>query len=255
MTEVLAATTALAGADGRPVAKLPNRELVRISLYWLGLSSIFAGLSVIMTGRLEFTDLADKSEAGRTLFLISITGVIIAILVQPTIGSISDYTISRWGRRKPYIFIGSTARRRLSHRDRLEQHARSRSPHSSRSSNSARTSRRDRSRGTSRTSCRPPQVGTASALVGLMQVLGVVSGFVIGAPRDRDFHRYGLGLIALGVLEVRDDAVGGLPGPRGARRRSRARDGRGVRSPPRRGAPTSSRSAASSGWSRRAWRS
>ena len=42
-------------ATGRPTTRLPNRELVRISLYWLGLSSIFAGLSFIMAGRLEFT--------------------------------------------------------------------------------------------------------------------------------------------------------------------------------------------------------
>src|SRR6185437_3051179 len=31
-----------------------------------------------------------------------------AIVVQPTIGSISDYTMSRWGRRKPYILIGAS---------------------------------------------------------------------------------------------------------------------------------------------------
>ena len=94
-------------ATGRPITRLPNRELVRISLYWLGLSSIFAGLSFIMAGRLEFTGLVDKAGAGRALFLISISGALIAVIVQPTIGSISDYTISRWGRRKPYIFIGS----------------------------------------------------------------------------------------------------------------------------------------------------
>ena len=34
-------------------------------------------------------------------------GAIIAIIVQPTVGSISDYTVSRWGRRKPYIVVGS----------------------------------------------------------------------------------------------------------------------------------------------------
>ena len=60
-----------------------------------------------MIGRLEFTELVPKDEVGRSLFLISVVGVIIAVIVQPTVGSISDYTISRWGRRKPYIFIGS----------------------------------------------------------------------------------------------------------------------------------------------------
>ena len=46
-----------------------------------------------------------------------------------------------------------------------------------------------------------PQVGTASALVGLMQVLGVVSGFIIGSLAVAT-HDYGLGLVALGILEV-----------------------------------------------------
>ena len=46
-----------------------------------------------------------------------------------------------------------------------------------------------------------PQVGTASALVGLMQVLGVVSGYTIGAIAAAA-HRYELGLVALGILEV-----------------------------------------------------
>src|SRR5258705_8492107 len=46
-----------------------------------------------------------------------------------------------------------------------------------------------------------PQVGTASALVGLMQVLGNVSGFVIGALATAT-HNYALGLLALGVLEL-----------------------------------------------------
>lgn len=35
-------------------------------------------------------------------------GIVVAIIVQPTMGSISDYTVSRFGRRKPYIVIGTT---------------------------------------------------------------------------------------------------------------------------------------------------
>jgi hypothetical protein len=69
VTEIPDVTTEPGIAGGRPSVRLPNRELVRISLYWLGLSSIFAGLSFIMAGRLEFTGLADKADAGRALFL------------------------------------------------------------------------------------------------------------------------------------------------------------------------------------------
>jgi MFS family permease len=199
MTEMPLATTVMAEGDGRPVAPLPNRELVRMSLYWLGLSSIFAGLTAIMTGRLEFTDLADKATAGRALFLISITGVIIAIIVQPTIGSISDYTISRWGRRKPYILIGSTldvvfligiassnTLIAIAAFITLLQF----------SSNFA----QGPFQGYIPDLVPAPQVGTASALVGLMQVLGVVSGFVIAGLATAT-HNYAIGLISLGALE------------------------------------------------------
>jgi hypothetical protein len=37
---------------------------------------------------------------------VTIAGVITAVIVQATVGTISDYTVSRWGRRKPYIVVG-----------------------------------------------------------------------------------------------------------------------------------------------------
>ena len=200
MTDVADATTAQPGADGRPVVRLPNRELVRISLDWLGLSSIFAGLSYIMASRLEFAGLVDKAGAGRALFLVSISGAVIAVIVQPTIGSISDYTISRWGRRKPYIFIGSlldlvfligiaysNSLIAIAAFIALLQF----------SSNFA----QGPFQGYVPDLVPAAQVGTASALVGMMQILGVVSGYAIGALAAA-FHRYEIGLIALGVLEV-----------------------------------------------------
>jgi MFS family permease len=185
---------------GRPTTFLPMRELVRISLYWLGLSSIFAGLSTIMAGRLEFTGLVNHDDAGRALFLVSISGAIIAVVVQPTVGSISDYTMTRWGRRKPYIFIGS-----LLDLVFLIGIASSNTLVSIAafvallqfSSNFA----QGPFQGYVPDLVPGPQVGTASALVGLMQVLGVVSGFIIGSLAVAT-HDYGLGLVALGVLEV-----------------------------------------------------
>ena len=41
------------------------------------------------------------------LAIIMLAGAVAPILIQPTVGVISDYTITRWGRRKPYIVIGS----------------------------------------------------------------------------------------------------------------------------------------------------
>jgi len=200
MTDASDETSTADVVTGRPTVRLPNRELVRISLYWLGLSSIFAGLSLIMAGRLEFTGLADKADAGKALFLISISGAIIAVIVQPTIGSISDYTISRWGRRKPYIFIGSILDMvfligiassntlvAIAAFIALLQF----------SSNFA----QGPFQGYVPDLVPAPQVGTASALVGLMQVLGNVAGFVIGALAVAS-HSYALGLVALGVLEL-----------------------------------------------------
>lgn len=187
-------------ATGRPVGHLPNRELLRLSAYWLGLSSIFAGLNSIMTGRLEFTHLVPKDEVGRSLFLISISGAIIAVIVQPTIGSISDYTMTRWGRRKPYIFIGSVL-------DVLFLIGIATSNHLVAiaafiallqfSSNFA----QGPFQGYVPDLVPAPQVGVASALVGLMQVLGNVAGFVIGGIATST-NNFALGLIALGVLEV-----------------------------------------------------
>jgi len=200
MTEVSEATRVPNAGAGRPTLRLPNRELIRISLYWLGLSSIFAGLNSIMAGRLEFAGLVDKHEAGRALFLISISGAIIAVIVQPTIGSISDYTISRWGRRKPYILIGSildlafligiassNTLVAIAAFIALLQF----------SSNFA----QGPFQGYVPDLVPAAQVGTASALVGLMQVLGNVAGFVIGGIATAT-NNFGIGLEALGVLEL-----------------------------------------------------
>ncbi len=153
-----------------------------------------------MAGRLEFTGLVNHDDAGRALFLVSISGAIIAMIVQPTVGSISDYTMTRWGRRKPYIFIGSLLDLvfliGIASSDTLVSIAAFVALLQF-SSNFA----QGPFQGYVPDLVPGPQVGTASALVGLMQVLGVVSGFIIGSLAVAT-HDYGLGLVALGVLEV-----------------------------------------------------
>ena len=102
---------------------------------------------------------------------------IISIVVQPTVGSISDYTVSRWGRRKPYIVVGSaldvvflagiaTANTALMLAAAAALLAFS--------TNIA----RGPFQGYVPDLVPDRQVGLASAMVGLMQILGNVTGFV-----------------------------------------------------------------------------
>ena len=187
-------------ADGRPTRELPLRQLVQMSLYWFGLSSIFAGLTAIMGGRLEFTHLVGPGEAGRALFATTIGGALIAVIVQPTIGSISDYTTSRWGRRKPYILIGSLLDVVFLVGIALSNTLISIAAFITLlqfSSNFA----QGPFQGYVPDLIPRKQVGLASALVGLFQILGNVGGFAIGAIAIST-KQFELGLIALGVVEV-----------------------------------------------------
>ncbi len=110
MTAEVAIPGSPAVGIARPTTRLSAGSLVRISLYWLGLSSVFIGLNQILDGRMATGALGPDAqrEVGGTLFRLTVAGSVIAALVQPTIGTLSDYTASRWGRRKPYIVIGST---------------------------------------------------------------------------------------------------------------------------------------------------
>jgi len=85
--------------------RLPLSQLVTLSIYWLGIQTIWGGLNItIIPGRLD--DLSRDTQ-GTLLAVIMIAGAVAPIIIQPTVGLISDYTVTRWGRRKPYIVVGS----------------------------------------------------------------------------------------------------------------------------------------------------
>ena len=88
-----------------PTRDLPLLHLIQLSVYWFGISIIWGGLDgAIIPFRLEQ---AYPDDFGLRFAIISGAAVIMAILVQPTVGIISDYSITRWGRRKPFIVIGA----------------------------------------------------------------------------------------------------------------------------------------------------
>ena len=189
------------GGGGRPATRLSAGSLVRISLYWLGLSAVFIGLNQILTGRMEAGLLGPdvKREVGGTLFRLTAAGAVIAALVQPTVGTLSDYTVTRWGRRKPYIVIGSALDlvflAGIASSDSLLAIA-AFILMLQVSANLA----QGPFQGYIPDLVPRDQTGSASSLVGLFSVLGQVSGFGIAAAAIAS-GSFALGTIALGVLE------------------------------------------------------
>jgi MFS family permease len=215
----------------RPSLPLPLAQLLQLSVYWFGINAIWGGLhNVILQERMN--DLVAHEDVGRALGAMTTVGVVMAILVQPTIGTISDYTTSRWGRRKPYIAIGAsldvvflvgiaTGQTYLSVFAFLVL--------LQLSSNFA----QGPFQGYVPDLVPDAQVGLASSLVGLMSVLGVIGGAMIGAigyllgPTDIGgiaIDRWAVPTIALGLVEfatalgtLRWVREGRAPRDRGAR--------------------------------------
>ena len=93
-------------AYARPTLRLPWLQLLQISIYWFGINAIWGGWEVLNQEKAPV--LFGVDATGRGMIWIEVLAAIVAIAVQPTVGTISDYTMSRWGRRKPYIIIGAT---------------------------------------------------------------------------------------------------------------------------------------------------
>jgi len=91
----------------RPARALPLTQLVTLSIYWFGIVIIWGGLNKIILPAMIGRQPGGAENLGVLLAVVVTVGVIAPILIQPTIGMISDYTVTRWGRRKPYIVIGT----------------------------------------------------------------------------------------------------------------------------------------------------
>lgn len=91
----------------RPTAALPTTALLRISAFWLGLTSIDAVVTAAVQSRVKFEHIVVPGTEGTSLAVIAIAQFAFGVAVQPTVGSISDYTTTRWGRRKPFILGGA----------------------------------------------------------------------------------------------------------------------------------------------------
>lgn len=82
-------------------------DYVNISILGFGLASFSTSLGQIILP-MRVIDLAPESLKNTYLGLLTFVGMGMAMLVQPLVGYISDRTTLKWGRRRPYILLGST---------------------------------------------------------------------------------------------------------------------------------------------------
>ncbi|OIO92907.1 MAG: hypothetical protein AUK03_09095 [Anaerolineae bacterium CG2_30_64_16] len=80
-------------------------DLITINLFWLGLNIRNTAVGSVFTPYLVAIFVPEK-VMGTALGAISAAGLVIAMLVQPAAGLLSDRSTSRFGRRRPFIFAG-----------------------------------------------------------------------------------------------------------------------------------------------------
>lgn len=82
-------------------------DYLTINAYWLGINVISGSLTPLILPLLVEQFVGPEVKNTYLGFLRS-AGLLVAILVQPLAGLLSDRTTSRWGRRRPYILGGGT---------------------------------------------------------------------------------------------------------------------------------------------------
>jgi MFS family permease len=208
----------MAGTDavtmGRPTALLPWRQLGLISIYWLGLNAVWGAYEGFGQKQIEL--LAGRDSVGSVLGPLELLGAMVAILVVPVAGSLSDYTTSRFGKRKGYIIAGATFDLVFIGGLALLARAQPQDWDGAAlgsaqllvayallflglqlSSNIA----QGPYQGLVPDLVAEPQVGLASGLVGIMRTVGVVAGFVIMALGAAN-ELWGPALLLIGILEL-----------------------------------------------------
>lgn len=81
-------------------------DYITHNIYWLGLNMASGSLTPIILPFLVVQFVGDAAK-GTYLGVLRSAGLIVAIIIQPMAGLLSDRSTSRWGRRRPFILVGT----------------------------------------------------------------------------------------------------------------------------------------------------
>jgi MFS family permease len=86
--------------------KARTLDLLILNAYWFGLAILWNSLHVIILPAV-LLNYVPETRKNTYLGLMTFVGLIVAMVVQPVSGAISDRWRSRWGRRRPLISLGT----------------------------------------------------------------------------------------------------------------------------------------------------
>ena len=88
------------------VKRFGSVDYIKITIFGFALSALWSSLHSIVLP-LRLLDFVAESEKNTFLGLLTFAGLILAVVVQPIAGAISDRSGFSWGRRRPYILLGT----------------------------------------------------------------------------------------------------------------------------------------------------
>src|SRR5438552_5668671 len=107
--EVIDSSGAIAAASPSSTATLRRVSLfdqININVFWIANNFHWQALLAIVIPSMVVKYLGDANK-DINLTLVVIWGTLIAVVVNPLVGAISDYVTFRMGRRRPFLIIGT----------------------------------------------------------------------------------------------------------------------------------------------------
>ncbi len=86
--------------------KLSLSQLLTLNAYWIGLSFMWNALHPIILPAV-LLNYVPEARKNTYLGLLTFVGLILAMIIQPLSGALSDGWRSQWGRRRPLIVLGT----------------------------------------------------------------------------------------------------------------------------------------------------
>ncbi len=95
-------------SSGEPKPRLGHLRLLFLSAYWFGSASFSAAMTVLVVADRVKLMVPESSRSIVVGVILSISGLVSGA-VQPIAGAKSDRVGTRWGRRTPFLVVGTLA--------------------------------------------------------------------------------------------------------------------------------------------------